>query len=156
MAAGSCCTAACGWSCAVPCGCGRWKCALAGALLCTGWRATAWGSTPSTTTTWTSRPSCTAAASSSLVRLGLGGGSVLKGVGLGPPWAAGTPSGQFSTLPAKVGATCKQQHPSRPLPRVSLLLVSGGLVSTKGLWLLFCLHREVQIEVSVHKRGKST
>ena len=49
-----------------------------------------------------------------------------------------------------------------PLPRVSVLLVSwrlpanSGLVSTKELWLLFCLHREVQIEVSVRKCGKST
>ena len=37
------------------------------------------------------RPSCTAAASSSLVRLGYGGALLLQDVGLGPPWAADIP-----------------------------------------------------------------
>jgi len=62
------------------------------------------------------------------------------------------------------GQGCPSQTPSSHLRRGFLcwwflggcLHANPGLVSTKGLWLLFCLHREVQIEVSVCKHGKST
>lgn len=160
-AAGTCCTGGCSCSSATRCACGRSRCSPAAEPQRTGWRAAAWGSTSSTATTQPTRPSCTAAASSSPVRLRYRGASLHPGLRLGPAWAAGIIPGRC--FPTQSGLSILDTLFS-PLPRVFslLLLVSrrlpanSGLGSTEELWLLFCLHREVQIEGSVHKCRKST